>query len=134
MSYALVLYRDHADSDKSFVTHCYPFSEHLQNLQYALDSARAGGGGGDGAEAVADGLYEACYNMSWRENSHKVIILAGDAPPHGRGGYKDKYPEGCPCGHDPITIAGYAHARGISVFSLGIGNNKRMKESFEQIA
>ena len=56
------------EDSKCFVTQCYPFSEHLQNLQYALDSAR--GGGGDGAEAVTDGLYEACLTKRHRQLSN----------------------------------------------------------------
>ncbi|HEY6541748.1 MAG TPA: zinc-ribbon domain-containing protein, partial [Ktedonobacteraceae bacterium] len=97
MSYALVLYRDHADpgKDSGPVTELFPFSSYLDNLQHAFDGAHAKGGGGDGAEAVADGLYDACYRLQWREHSHKVILLAGDAPPHGFGGHKDRYPHGC---------------------------------------
>ena len=134
MSYALVLYRDHSNSDKSFVTRRSPFSLYLADLQLALDNARTGGGGGDGAEAVADGLYDACYQLKWREHAHKVIMLAGDAPPHGQGGHRDKYPQGCPCGHDPVNIAREARARGITTYSLGIGDNPSMMQSFQQIA
>lgn len=136
MSYALVLYRDHADASKgkSAVTELFPFSLYLADLQLALDETRTKGGGGDGAEAVADGLYDACYQLRWREHSHKVILLAGDAPPHGKGGHKDRYPQGCPCGHDPETVGREAHMRGITVFSLGIGDNPFMAKSFQQIA
>ncbi len=134
MSYALVLYRDHIGSDRSVVTERFPFSLYLADLQLALDSARTKGGGGDGAEAVADGLYDACYQLKWREHSHKVMLLAGDAPPHGKGGHKDKFPRGCPCKHDPETVAREAHMRGITVFSLGIGDNSLMAKSFQQIA
>jgi hypothetical protein len=134
MSYALVLYRDHSDSDKSFVTERYPFSPNLADLQRALDNTHTKGGGGDGAEAVADGLYDACYQLKWREHAHKVIMLAGDAPPHGKGGHRDKYPRGCPCGHDPETVAREARMRGITVFGLGIGDNPSMIPSFQQIA
>lgn len=134
MSYSLVLYRDHADSDKNVVTELFPFSLYLADLQFALDGARTKGGGGDGAEAVADGLYDACYQLKWREHSHKVMLLAGDAPPHGKGGHKDKYSQGCPCKHDPETVAREAHMRGITVFSLGIGDNPFMAKSFQEIA
>jgi von Willebrand factor type A domain/zinc-ribbon domain len=136
MSYALALYRDHAEPGKSAgaVTDLHPFSLYLADLQLALDGARTKGGGGDGAEAVADGLYDACYRLQWREHSHKVILLAGDAPPHGFGGHKDRYPQGCPCKHDPEVVAREAHMRGITVFSLGIGDNSFMAKSFQQIA
>jgi hypothetical protein len=136
MSYALVLYRDHADpgKDSGPVTELTPFSQYLADLQQAFDGARTKGGGGDGAEAVADGLYDACYRLQWREHSHKVILLAGDAPPHGFGARKDRYPEGCPCKHDPERVAREAHMRGITIFSLGIGDNSCMAKSFQQIA
>ena len=134
LSYALVLYRDHSDSGKTFVTQCIPFSTYLADLQLALDNTHVQGGGGDGAEAVADGLYDACYKLQWREHAHKVILLAGDAPPHGKGARRDKFPRGCPCGHDTETIAHQAHMRGITIFSLGIGDNPFMVQSFQQIA
>ena len=136
MSYALVLYRDHANpaKDTGPVTELHPFSLYLADLQLAFDEARTKGGGGDGAEAVADGLYDACYRLQWREHSHKVILLAGDAPPHGFGAHKDRYPRGCPCKHNPETVAREAHMRGITLFSLGIGDNSFMAKSFTQIA
>lgn len=137
MAYALVLYRDHADPGKkesSPVTEVSPFSPYLEDLQQAFDGARTKGGGGDGAEAVADGLYDACYRLRWRENSHKVILLAGDAPPHGSGARKDRYPRGCPCKHNPERIASEARMRGITIFSLGAGDNSYMAKSFQQIA
>jgi hypothetical protein len=132
--YGLVLYRDHIGSARDVVTQRYPFTANLQDLQDFLEGTHARGGGGDGPEAVADGLYDGCYVMPWRENSHKVMVLVGDAPPHGVGGRRDNYPEGCPCGRDPLAISRYARARGIVVFSLGIGDNRWMRESFEQIA
>ncbi len=137
MSYALALYRDHTDPAKGVagaVTELHPFSLYLADLQLALDGTHTKGGGGDGAEAVADGLYDACYRLQWREHSHKVLLLAGDAPPHGRGGHKDRYPQGCPCQHDPDTVAREAHMRGITVFGLGIGDNPFMAKSFQNIA
>lgn len=137
MSYALVLYRDHADLGKkesSPVTELSPFSPYLEDLQQAFDAARTKGGGGDGAEAVADGLYDACYRLQWREHSHKVILLAGDAPPHGSGARKDRYPRGCPCKHNPERVAREAHMRGITIFSLGAGDNSYMARSFQEIA
>jgi von Willebrand factor type A domain/zinc-ribbon domain len=137
LSYALVLYRDHSPQKNSFLTKIYNFSRNLDDLQTALDGTRAKGGGGDGAEAVADGLYLATHDLHWRENSHKVIVLVGDAPPHGWGGPKDRFPNGCPCEEEygtVVDIAKNAYIRGISIFSLGIGNNALMKKSFEAIA
>lgn len=133
MAYGLVLYRDHPPQDKTFVTQSTRLSESLEDVQQALDRARADGGG-DGPEAVVDGLYDAVYGMEWRKGSHKVILLAGDAPPHGCGGSGDGFARGCPCEHDPITVAQQAYEKGISIFALGIGGDSTMRRSFESIA
>lgn len=133
MAYGLVLYRDHPPEDSSFVTQSTPLSESLEVVQQALDRARADGGG-DGPEAVVDGLYDAVYRMQWRKGSHKVVLLAGDAPPHGCGGSGDGFADGCPCRHDPVTVAQQAYEKGISIFALGIGGDSTMKRSFENIA
>lgn len=133
MAYALVLYRDHPPQDYSFVTQRIPLTERLEEAQQALDRARADGGG-DGPEALIDGLYDAIYTMQWRKGSHKVILLAGDAPPHGEGGEGDQFPEGCPCGHMSRTVAQEAREKGITIFCLGIGNDTVMQKSFQQIA
>jgi hypothetical protein len=133
MAFALVLYRDHPPQDSSFVTQYYPLTEDLDEIQYALDRASAGGGG-DGPEAVVDGLHDALYRTSWREGAHKVILLAGDAPPQGVGASGDGFPGGCPCGHHPLNVAREALEKGISIFSLGIGSDSTMRRSFEQIS
>lgn len=48
-------------------------------------------GGGDGPEAVADGLYEVLH-MDWRDEAAKVGVLIADAPPHGLGESGDGFP------------------------------------------
>ena len=45
-------------------------------------------GGGDGPEAVTAALAEA-LNMEWRQHASKMVVLIGDAPPHGIGEYGD---------------------------------------------
>ncbi len=115
----------------------YPFSEDLEAFQQILNGVRTSGGGGDGAEAVAEGLYEACYRMKWRKHARKVILLVGDAPPHGYGRPRDRYPNGCECERKHgtvVAIAKNARQQGIAVFCLGIGADSFMKRSFEQIA
>lgn len=58
-------------------------------------------GGGDGPEAVLDGLYDSIYKVGWRKDSLRFIFHIADAPPHGKeytgsvGG--DGFPSGCPC-------------------------------------
>jgi Mg-chelatase subunit ChlD len=133
MAYGLVLYRDHPPEDSSFVTNLSPLSENLEQTQQALNRASAEGGG-DGPEAVVDGIYDAVYRMQWRKGSHKVILLAGDAPPHGEGASGDGFSRGCPCGHNVQTVAQEAREKGITIFCLGIGNDRDMQRTFQQIA
>ena len=45
-------------------------------------------GGGDGPEAVTAALAET-YNMDWRPEATKMVVLIADAPPHGIGEYGD---------------------------------------------
>jgi Mg-chelatase subunit ChlD len=143
VAYSLVLYRDHpphsqATFDQQHIE-CYPFSESIDDLQQALEQARAHGGGGDGPEAVADGLYHACNNphMHWRSDARKIIVLVGDSAPHGFGRPGDNYPEGCPCEKTRGTIRSTVHEarqRGITVLCLGIGDDPFMRKSFALIA
>lgn len=133
MAYGLVLYRDHPPQDSTFVTRAFGLSEQLEPTQRALNAATAEGGG-DGPEAVIDGVYDAVFGMRWRKGSHKVVILAGDAPPHGEGASGDGFPRGCPCGHTIRDICVEARERGITIFCLGIGHDSDMKRTFERIA
>ncbi len=41
-------------------------------------------GGGDGPEAVLDGLNESINKVNWREKSLRYIFHIADAPPHGK--------------------------------------------------
>ncbi len=143
MAYSLVLYRDHKPHDTHAIDEghiqCFPFSNNIELLQQALHNAKAEGGGGDGPEAVADGLYNACYHpaMRWREQARKMIFLVGDAAPHGFHHPRDNYPKGCPCENlrgNLLTTVRTARQRGIVFFCLGIGDSVYMHRSFEQIA
>lgn len=81
-------------------------------------------GGGDGPEALSDGLV-AAYRMRWRDAASKVVILITDAPPHGlepappSGPPTDGYPQCCPCGADPLEVAHKMARRGIVVYTIG---------------
>ena len=39
-------------------------------------------GGGDQPEAVHEGLRSAILKTPWRNKSHRLVLLFGDAPPH----------------------------------------------------
>ncbi|CAF1018029.1 unnamed protein product [Adineta ricciae] len=106
VKFRFVAYRDHPPQDTSFVTNSNPenLSDSTAIMKY-VDSIQATGGG-DGPEAVLDGLNDAVMNTRWRDSSAlKYIVHIADAPPHGilytSGG--DHWPAGCPCG---LTIEG----------------------------
>lgn len=132
MAFGLVLYRDHPPQEQTFVTQITQLSEDHSQVQRALDSAKAYGGG-DTPEAVADGLKDAAQ-ASWRKGAHRVIMLAGDAPPHGFGGAGDHWPQGCPCGTDPVAIVTAGRDKGVTTFCLGIGADSTMVSAFQRIA
>eukprot|EP01017_Pseudomicrothorax_dubius_P029526 TRINITY_DN3594_c0_g2_i4.p1 TRINITY_DN3594_c0_g2~~TRINITY_DN3594_c0_g2_i4.p1 ORF type:complete len:146 (+),score=17.29 TRINITY_DN3594_c0_g2_i4:82-519(+) len=74
------------------------FNTHKKTIQF-IDTITADGGG-DGPEAVVDGLNYAVNNLAWDPSSKKFLIHILDAPPHGSefsSGFDD-YPKGCPCG------------------------------------
>jgi hypothetical protein len=64
-------------------------------------------GGGDGPEAVLDGLYDATNKITWRKDSYKYIFHIADAPPHGKEYVTsgDGFPDGCPCKYTISKIA-----------------------------
>jgi len=95
---------------------------------------KTGGGGGDGAEAVVDGLSTAVHRIAWRQYSQKVIILVGDQPPHGMGASSDRWPKGCPCGQKIEEVIARATAKGIVIYAVIVGARSQARKSFETIA
>lgn len=114
---ALVEYRDHPPADESFVTKKHDFTDSAGTMKKWLRECHAAGGG-DIPEAVADALNE-LISLSWREDATKICVFITDAPPHGLGAYRDKFPEGCPLGLDPMEISRQLAAKGISVYVAG---------------
>lgn len=116
--FGLVQYRDHPPQENTFVTEVHDFTSSLQRMKAYVDTMRAAGGG-DGPECLVDGM-EACLNFDYRPNAIKVVCIISDAPPHGLGDPGDGFPEGCPCGHDPLEVARVLAERGIVLYSLGV--------------
>lgn len=76
-------------------------------------------GGGDAPEAVADGLH-AALKLSWRAESTKICVLIADAPPHGLSPSGDGFPNGCPCGLDPVQIVREMVEKHITLYAVGV--------------
>jgi uncharacterized protein Usg len=118
INFALVTYRDHPPQDSTYVTKSFAFTPSLPTMQGYVDTMKAQGGG-DGPEAVADGLFD-ILNLQWRPNSTKVCVLIADAPPHGLGESGDGFPNGCPDGHDPLQICHQLETLGVVVYAVGV--------------
>lgn len=132
-AFGIVAYRDHPPEDTTYVTQVYPLVRKVETAQVNINKLTATGGG-DGPEAVLDGLNDALNAIRWREYAHKVVLLVGDAPPHGMGGSGDKWPKGCPCGLATDKIVGHAQAMGIIVHAVGVRADPAMTKSFKRIA
>ncbi|KAL4454703.1 hypothetical protein ABPG74_021908 [Tetrahymena malaccensis] len=113
IKFSLCTYRDHPPQDTTYVTEFYDLTNAKQ-LITTLKSVQAAGGG-DGPEAVMDGLREGLNKTSWRLSEDNVTISKRfmfhicDAPPHGQEyGGSSSDPEwqknGCPCGTNKEDI------------------------------
>jgi Ca-activated chloride channel family protein len=110
----LVTFRDHPPQDASFVSRAVPLTDDVAAIRKAVESMQASGGG-DGPEALTDGLVD-LVRLDWRPSA---ALLVGDAPPHGVEPGGDGFPEGCPCGHHWYTQAENCREMGVVVHALG---------------
>jgi hypothetical protein len=76
----LVAYRDRGDQ---YVTKVFPFTENIDEMVKDISQLQAAGGG-DGPEAVNQGLHSAVSDLQWDKNKKtaKILFLIGDAGPH----------------------------------------------------
>ncbi len=75
----LVTYRDRG-AREDYVTRQVPLGlDYWQAVNFVQEVLAEGGG--DRPEAVRDGL-DAAFEQPWRAGARRVIVLAGDAPPH----------------------------------------------------
>lgn len=128
--YGLVEYRDHPPQETTFVTKTVLFGD-SENLQSALNNLRPHGGG-DGPEAVLDGLV-AAGNMEWRPNSDKICFLIGDSPPHGYGA-PSQWPEGCPCRSTPNGVIELLRGKGIRLHAINLSGDYHADIAFRELA
>jgi Mg-chelatase subunit ChlD len=116
---AVVEYRDHPPQDHTFVTRPHAFTAELGRAQKTIDGLKADGGG-DGPEAVYDGLAAACDELAWREHSQRLAVLIGDAPPHGWHRAGDGFPDGCPCGRTADSVTALFEQKGVTLYAVGL--------------
>ena len=131
--YGLVAYRDHPPQDNSFVKMVFPFADQ-GSFQKNLDALSADGGG-DGPEAVYDGLAAAATELQWRPGADHRCFLIGDAPPHGASTFGDDgWPGGCPCGATAGGIVELFGAKKIVLHAHSIAGNADTYRAFKEVA
>jgi len=121
--FGLVAYRDHDGEgygkDK-FIVRTHDFTNDLGSV-YSNLSKLSAGGGADYPEAMCCALKE-CHDLSWNRQANQVIVLIGDAPPHGLVD-SDSFPDGCPCGEDSLRNIHTMAQQGIAVYPVDCGGS-----------
>lgn len=113
----LVTYRDHPPQELSFVSRALPLTDDIARV-HAEVQALSASGGGDGPEAVTDGLFDV-VRLAWRPSAAKAVVWFGDAPPHGVEPAGDAFPGGCPCGNHWFSQAESCREMGIALYAIG---------------
>lgn len=76
--FGIVAYRDF---DSAYVTKIQPLTYQTRKLERFLGQLRAEGGG-DVFEALEPAIVESIEKTGFRDDSYRVVIVVGDAPPH----------------------------------------------------
>lgn len=127
---AIVGYRDHCDGDK--LLEVYRLDHDLARVATAIDKLVVSGGG-DAPEAVYSGL-QACLALDWAPGSYRVIVLVGDAPPHGVGAPGDSLKTD-PTGLTLDDMANLLESEGVFVHALSMRpHDQLLATSFRRLS
>jgi hypothetical protein len=113
----LVSYRDHEPQEASYTSRAVPLTSDAGAIRTAVLELTAAGGG-DGPEAVTDGLADV-VRLDWRPSAVRAVVWIGDAPPHGVEPRGDAFPKGCPCGRSWYAQAESCREMGVSIYAIG---------------
>jgi hypothetical protein len=131
----LVSYRDHPPEETTYVTQKYELTSDTSKIESYVMQMEASGGG-DGPEAVSSAL-QLMNRMEFLNESAKIAVLIGDAPPHGveEG---DRWPRGTPDGAKWTEESKNAFEKGVVIHTVGcfpeIANYQNAVKTYEQIA
>jgi len=117
--FAFVGYTDHSPNNGDFPSSnpvdVFPSSKNLNNgdpeaaIRF-INNLSTSGGGGNGGEAMIDGLYAAIH-LEFQKDASRIYIVIADENPHGSEfNRRSAYPNGCPCNHkwkDILTVMKY---------------------------
>jgi len=131
----LVSYRDHPPEESTYITQKYELTSDTSEIEKNVLHMDASGGG-DGPEAVSTAL-QIMNKMEYLNESAKIAVLIGDAPPHGvEPG--DSWPQGTPDGAKWDKEAKKAFDKGIVIHTVGcfpeITNYQNGVQTYEKIA
>lgn len=127
---AFVGYRDH--SDGKLLLQVEALTGDVAKVRGVVDAAVVSGGG-DAPEAVYTGL-DACLKLAWADGSYRVVILVGDAPPHGVGAAGDSY-KNDPSGYSLDDMANQLETEGVFVHALSMQpGDKVLESSFKRLS
>lgn len=131
----LVSYRDHPPEESTYITQKFELSPDTANIEKNV-MQMAASGGGDGPEAVSTAL-QVMNKMEYLNESAKIAVLIGDAPPHGvESG--DRWPKGTPDGANWEKESKKAFDKGIVIHTVGcfpeIANYQFGVQTYEKIA
>lgn len=139
----LVEYRDHPPQDRSFVTRSYELTADLGKMQKVINGLKADGGG-DEPEAVYDGVRDACTTMRWRQYSYRIVLLVGDAPPHGYSGLNRRrnqaqanhstHTSSCHCGLTAQAVTATAETQRVLLHAICMTADSTTVGAFTELA
>jgi hypothetical protein len=121
---ALVGYRDYGGRTK--LVEAYPFTGKQADTRHVLNGLQVDSPqeNTDAAEAVFAGLSACLDELAWRPAAAKIVLLVGDAPPHGCGANAtpcpDRYPRGDPSGQTLMSMSSRTEAAGVVLYALGM--------------
>jgi hypothetical protein len=141
---AVVAYRDYGDGPP--VVEVRPFAADTAAVRGSLESLAVASPptNTDAAEAVFAGLLACLNELQWRPQAIRVLLLIGDAPPHGCGAnappYADRFPDGDASGVNLMSMGARVEAAGITLYSVGMVPSvhamydRVLAEAFEALA
>jgi hypothetical protein len=121
---ALVGYRDYGS--KTRLIEAYPFTGEATETRGVLNGLKVGSPAEntDAAEAVFAGLVACLKELRWRPVAVKILLLVGDAPPHGCGATAppcpDRYPKSDPSGQTLMSMSSQIEGGGLTLHALGM--------------
>ena len=140
----VVAYRDYADAASASMIQVLDLSTDRIAVTQFLRGLRPFSVGVGRNEAVFEGIDAAVNRLSWGDNSYRVLMLVGDAPPHqpgdtdtklllAKGGFQSPYFNRS-LSSNFARVAGIIDNELINFRAFGVGNNPNMQDVFHRLS